>query len=265
MYDYPDTAKFLQPAERAFVQNRLHVDSDGCSHEFKKKFILDAFTDWKVWCFAIMFHGALCPVYTFSLFSPTLVANLGYSAARAQLMSVPPYVAAAIVTLTVGYLSDKWQKRAPLVVVCSIVSGLGYALLLANVTSGVNYFALFLAAMGVYPLVPIIVAWGSNNCGGSLKKGVATAIVVSIGNLGGIVSSFIYPSADKPRYIKGHSVCLAYCAITALCAAVMWIYAVTANKKRAARNAARGRDWTPEEKKELEDRGDHNDWFVYTI
>ena len=58
--------------------------------------------------------------------------------------------------------------------------------------------------------------------------------------------------------------CLAYCGITALCAAVMWVYAIAANKKRAARNAARGRDWTPEEKKELEDRGDHNDWFVYT-
>lgn len=264
MYDYPGTAKFLKPAERVYVQNRLHVDNDGCSHEFKKKFIWDAFTDWKVWCFAIMFHGALCPVYTFSLFSPTLVANLGYAAARAQLMSVPPYVAAAIVTLTVGYLSDKWQRRAPLVIGCSIVSGLGYALLLADVTSGVNYFALFLAASGVYPLVPIIVAWGSNNCGGSLKKGVATAIVVSIGNLGGIVSSFIYPSADKPKYTKGHAVCLAYCAITALCAVIMWVYAIAANKKRAARNAARGRDWTPEEKKELEDRGDHNDWFVYT-
>lgn len=38
--------------------------------------------------FSIMFQGALCPLYCFSLFSPTLTANLGYAAARAQLMSV---------------------------------------------------------------------------------------------------------------------------------------------------------------------------------
>jgi hypothetical protein len=109
-------------------------------------------------------------------------------------------------------------------------------------------------------------AWGTNNAGGSLKKSVATAIIVSVGNCGGIVSSFIYPKEDgKHHYRKGHAVCLAYCGITIVCAMILWAYGVWANKQKAARNAARGHAWTDEEKKELEDRGDHNDWFVYTI
>lgn len=265
MYDYPATAKFLSPTEREVVLARLSKDNSGCSQEFKMRFVWDAFTDWKVWCSAIMFHGSLCPVYTFSLFSPTLVANLGYSAARAQLMSVPPYVSAAICTLTVGYLSDKWQRRGLLVIICAAVSGLGYGLLLAHVNTAVDYFALFLASAGAYPLIPIIVAWGSNNCGGALKKSVATAIIVSLGNCGGIISSFIYPSSDKPKYTTGHAVCLAYCVICIICAGVLWAYCAMANKKKAARNAARPQPWTQEEMRELMDRGDHNDWFVYTI
>ncbi|CAK9781745.1 MFS general substrate transporter [Cutaneotrichosporon oleaginosum] len=265
MYDYPGTAKFLTEPERAFVVNRLHLDNDGCSQAFKMKFVWDAFTDWKVWCAAIMFHGSLCPVYTFSLFAPTLTKNLGYTAARAQLMSVPPYVAAAFVTLSAGWISDRIQKRGIVVICCSTVGALGYGLLLANVNNGVNYFALFLAASGMYPLIPVIVAWGANNCGGALKKGVATAIIVSVGNCGGIVSSFIYPSRDAPGFKKGHAICLAYCIICIITAVIMWVYCAAANKKRAARNAARTHEWTAEEKLQFGDRGDHNDWFVYTL
>ncbi|GMK56081.1 hypothetical protein CspeluHIS016_0211370 [Cutaneotrichosporon spelunceum] len=265
MYDYPGTAKFLSEPERAVVINRLYLDNDGCSHNFKMKFVWDAFTDWKVWCTAIMFHGSLCPVYTFSLFAPTLTKNLGYTAAKAQLMSVPPYVVAAVVTLSAGWISDRIKKRGIIVIVCSAIGALGYGLLLAHVNHAVDYFALFLAASGMYPLIPVIVAWGANNCGGSLKKGVATAIIVSIGNCGGIVSSFIYPSRDAPRFKTGHTVCLIYCLICILTAVIMWIYCVQANKKRAARNAERTHEWTAEEKLHLEDRGDHNDWFVYTL
>lgn len=87
LHDYPNTARFLTDDERRVLQARLLLDNDGCSHEYKKRFIKDAFLDWKIWVAAVMFHAALMPVYTFSLFSPTLTANLGYTAATAQLVS----------------------------------------------------------------------------------------------------------------------------------------------------------------------------------
>jgi len=80
LYDYPDTAKFLKPEEKQFVLHRLSLDNDGLSTQWNRKFIWDAFLDWKVWVFAFMFHFCLMPVYSFSLFSPTLVANMGYTA-----------------------------------------------------------------------------------------------------------------------------------------------------------------------------------------
>ncbi|EKC99973.1 hypothetical protein A1Q2_05737 [Trichosporon asahii var. asahii CBS 8904] len=264
MHDYPDTARFLTPAERTALTERLKLDTDGCSGEYKKKFIRDAFLDWKSYFFGLAFFSAVVPLYCFSLFSPTIIAQLGYEAASAQLMSVPPYVAASIVTIFMGWASDRCKVRAPFIIGLGIVGAVGYGLLLANISTGVSYFALFLGACGIYPAFPIIVAWGSNNFGGSLKKSVATGILVCSGNSGGVASSFLFPKEDGPRFIKGHCVCIGFSVLLALTGVFWWFYAGYANKKKAARNAARAHPWTPEEKRELEDNGEYVDWFFYT-
>lgn len=264
MHDYPDTARFLTVPERNALQARLRLDTDGCSGEYKTRFIRDAFLDWKSYFFGLAFFSAVVPLYCFSLFSPTIIAQLGYEAAEAQLMSVPPYVAASLVTIFMGWFSDRVKVRAPFIMCLGIVGALGYGLLLANISTGVSYFALFLGACGIYPAFPIIVAWGSNNFGGSLKKSVATGLLICSGNSGGVASSFLFPKEDKPRFIKGHAVCVAFSLLLSSTGAVWWFYAGWANKQKEARNAARGRPWTAEEKLELEDEGDHVDWFFYT-
>lgn len=41
---------------------------------------------------------------------------------------------------------------------------------------------------------PLVLTWAVNNQGGALKRGVGSAIVVSMGNAGGIISSLYVPS-----------------------------------------------------------------------
>lgn len=118
-----------------------------------------------------------------SLINPSTDAKCPTSA-RAQLLSVPPYVLAAITTVLAGWYSDRAQMRAPFIMLCSGVGALGFTLLIATHIPGVQYTGLFLAAAGGYPLIPLVVSFGANNCGGSLKKGIATAIIVSVGNAG---------------------------------------------------------------------------------
>lgn len=146
----------------------------------------------------------------------------------------------------------------------SSVGAIGYTMLIVTGKPAVNYLGLFLAASGMYPLIPVVVSWGVNNVGGSLKKSVATAIIVSVGNAGGVISSFVYPKEDKPRYYKGHGVCLALCILCFSTAALMTTYYSRANKQKEARNAARSAPFTAEEKKMYEDAGDNVDWFKYT-
>jgi hypothetical protein len=52
---------------------------------------------------------------------------------------------------------------------------------------------------GIFPIVPLIRAWNSNNIGGSLKRGVGIAMQVGFGNLGGAIAGFVYLSTDEPR------------------------------------------------------------------
>ncbi len=52
---------------------------------------------------------------------------------------------------------------------------------------------------GIFPTVPLIGAWNSNNIGGSLKRGVGIAMQVGFGNLGGAIAGFVYLSTDEPR------------------------------------------------------------------
>lgn len=74
-------------------------------------------------------NRVLIPVYAFSLFIPTIINDLGYTAAHAQLLSTPPYVAGCICTVVVGILSDKYKVRGPFVLGCTTVGMIGYGVL----------------------------------------------------------------------------------------------------------------------------------------
>lgn len=70
----------------------------------------------------------------------------------------------------------------------------------------VSYFGAFLAVVGICPTIPVLLAWASNAVGGDMQKGVTVAMVIGIGNLGGVCSSFIYIS--PPRFFEGHGTCM---------------------------------------------------------
>jgi hypothetical protein len=145
------------------------------------------------------------------------------------------------------------------------VACLGYILLLATKIPGVQYTGLFLAAAGGYPLIPLVVSWGQNNVGGSLKRAIAAAIIVSVGNLGGCISAYTYPARTKPRYTQGHAINASYNAACVLSAVVMYFYLKRANKKKDAINAERESAWTHSEKEQYSDDGDDAPFFKYTL
>lgn len=73
-----------------------------------------------------------------------------------------------------------------------------------------------------------------------MRRGVALAMVIGMGNLGGICSSFIY--IKPPRFFLGHGIilgCLA--AVILLCLAAMWDFK-RHNRMNIARCEAEGLD-----------------------
>lgn len=111
MQDYPSTAKFLSANERETVVARLKHDRSSLADDFDMKYFFDALKDWKIWVHMFITIGVYTPLYSFALFLPTIVADLGYTNTTAQLMSVPPYVVACFFCIGAGYAADKMKTR----------------------------------------------------------------------------------------------------------------------------------------------------------
>lgn len=64
-----------------------------------------------------------CPRrYSYALFLPTIVADLGYENTTAQLLSVPPYFVACFFCIGAGWLADKWKQRGVVMICCMCIA-----------------------------------------------------------------------------------------------------------------------------------------------
>jgi MFS family permease len=134
VHDFPDTATFLSEQDRARVIRRLRLDQQSSAEheEFKMAYFWAAVKDWKMYLGMFIYMGADMPLYGFSLFLPSIVANMGYKSTRAQLMSVPPYACAAVLTIAVGFYADRTRRRGLCNMVVSLLGVVGFAMLLGS-------------------------------------------------------------------------------------------------------------------------------------
>ena len=187
VYDFPVDAQFLSDAERQRVLRRLAADkqSSASHEEFNMTYFYASVRDWKTWAFAVVYMGCDGPLYAFSLFLPTILTDMGYTSARANLLSVPPYALAAILTVYIGWLADRTRQRGLCNACVSVFGIIGFAMLLAGTSPGVQYAGTFLGAMGIYPCISNTISWCANNVEGVYKRGVTLGFVIGWGNLNG--------------------------------------------------------------------------------
>jgi len=238
IYNYPDTAEFLSDKERKFIHARLSSDSDATHDErFTWANVLKAVRDPKCWLYGFGFHTTSLPLYTFSLFLPTIINALGYSPAISQLLTIPPYAFAFTTTLTVATVSERLHQRAIFIVGSALFAAIGYAILLSNTDPiarpGVSYVGTFFAAGGIFPATALSLSWPAINVSGQTKRAVANAMQISIGNLGAVLGTQLYRSGDTPRFIVGHSFAMAYLLGNAAVSGLLWVILKRENKRRA--------------------------------
>jgi nitrate/nitrite transporter NarK len=161
VHDFPDDAKFLSEPDRLRVIRRLKADNQSSAEheEFKMAYFWASVKDIKTWMFAIIYMGCDGALYAFSLFIPTIISGLGYASTKANLLSVPPYAAAAILTVFIGWLADRTQARGWCNVGVSLLGIVGFSMLLGSGVPGVQYAGTFLGALGIYPCVANTIVW----------------------------------------------------------------------------------------------------------
>lgn len=266
VHDFPDEAKFLTPDDRARVIRRLKADKQSSAEheEFKMTYFWASVKDWKTWAFAIIYMGCDGALYAFSLFLPSIINQLGYKSTEANLLSVPPYAAAAIATVLIGWIADRTRQRGLCNILVAILGIIGFSMLLGSGKAGVQYAGTFLGALGIYPCIANTISWASNNVEGVYKRGVTLGFVIGWGNLNGVVASNIYRGQDKPRYTPGHAVVLAYLVLFLFGGSIatrlllMW---ENNKRKRGDRDI-----WIEgKTEHEIEMLGDRRPDFIYTL
>jgi len=137
-------------------------------------------------------------------------------------------------------------------------------MLLVSHNNHVKYAGTFFAASGIYPNVPGITCWNANNIGGSTKRSVGMAMQVGMGNLGGVMSAYMYLAKDSPQYAHGHSALIGLSAAALLLSAFMstWLRMENSRRDKAHKPP---RDYDIGEKTRERERGDNASFFRYTV
>ncbi|KAK9262522.1 major facilitator superfamily domain-containing protein [Lipomyces tetrasporus] len=224
--DYPHTAKFLTAEERAFVEYRLRHDgekahsgaempetseeidaeNDAADTKPRLSYLKDILLDYRIYLHIVIFWGIACPLYSISLFLPTIILNLGYTSAKANLLT--------------------FQKRAIFVLVSCCIMIVGFIIAAAAPVSmpSLSYAGVFIAASGVYPGFPGMVAWCSNNLLG-YKRVLGVGMQVGVGSFGGAMAMNFYRPQDAPQYVLGHCINIMFVSLAMIAIGILyWDY-----------------------------------------
>ncbi|BEJ00154.1 hypothetical protein CcaverHIS631_0500110 [Cutaneotrichosporon cavernicola] len=248
---YPDAkSRYLSDRDREVAAARMAKESTNEGHNgIDKRALKRAFSDWKVYVVAFMYMSMNVNLSSVGGFLPTIVKGLGYTAARAQLFTVPPYAVALAVTVIVSTISDRLQSRGvPLALTyCIGVAGWGILLGLdaaskSSSVLGARYFGVICVVAPAYATIPLQLSWVASNSPAQTQRAVALGMLNTIGQCGSIVGSFIFPSKEGPQYIPGVAVNIAFQCFGATVAILMTLYYRFENGRRDRLEGGRPED-----------------------
>jgi hypothetical protein len=157
-----------------------------------------------------------------------------------------PFIAAPMLLITIGY---------------AVVMGFNGKL--GGSHTGPGYFALVLTCMGIYPVHPSATSWAANNLAPANRRAIGLAFCICMGNIGGIIGSFMYLDKEAPTYHTGFGLSLAFGASGVLAALLLELSYIWANKQKSKIPEEEVRAQFSED--ELLKLGDKSLLFKYTL
>ncbi|GAA5891780.1 hypothetical protein JCM6882_006205 [Rhodosporidiobolus microsporus] len=265
----PSTSIFLTAEQKAHIERRLKLDSPAGSNDFEEHFawseVFQALKSPHVILLFIALFGNGLTLYSMSYFTPTIVQTFGYTTVQTQLLTVPPFVLAFIVTVINAYFSDRYGRRGISAIGMSVLALVGYIMFYKSLGTAVRYVSLFLVITGVYSTAPCLVTWLPNNSAPVYRKATAVALGFIATNSGGIAGTWLFPTNEGPQYATGCKVLISMTVLIIVFCALNLLYLSRENKKKAAQrdiDEASSKEIEPAEWQALGDKHAH---FVYSL
>ncbi|CAG9990003.1 unnamed protein product [Clonostachys byssicola] len=270
--DSPVLSKWLTREEKRYLEVQHFIKDGGLySTQQRKndwKVFLSILTDWKIYGVSALLFVNIAAGYGVKLTMPAIIKGMGFQNRAAQLMTAPPYALGAISTVISSKISDRFYRRMPFVVIPWTIFIIGYAIIMsygANTAKNVGpcYFGVFLICIGLFPVNPAITSWAANNITPASKRAVGVAFFNCVGNIGGILGSFMFLEKEAPAYPTGYGTSIGVLAAGILIAIGLEAAFIILNKRR---------DRVPEEEvrakyteQQLSDMGDKSPLYRYTL
>ncbi|KAJ3899635.1 major facilitator superfamily domain-containing protein [Lentinula edodes] len=236
-----DKTWFFTQEEKDYVNAKLlsdnaQKDEDG----FSWKEVLEALKLPQLWFCNIAFFCSGTILYGLAYFSPSIIQSLGYTAANAQLMSVPPFAVACVVSVIASFISDRYRCRGIVSIVSVIFCAIG--------------FAMFLVA-------PTGSAWNANNASPQTRRATVIAFGFVMTNSGGILATWLLGSlSPAPRYTKATITLLVLSIVAMVFCTANLCYLWSQNKKKAEKRMT-----MVSREEEKQGLGNHSAWYIYNL
>ncbi|KAG5651578.1 hypothetical protein H0H81_008161 [Sphagnurus paluster] len=260
----PAHARFLNKKEKEYVAAQLKesgaTSGDDGDDKFSWREVGQAFTLPQVWMLAIIAFCGGALLFGLAYFTPSIVQGLGYTAARAQLFSVPPFAVAFFVSMICAFFSDRYACRGLVTIFCAVLCLIGFSMFLASHDIHIKYASLFFSISGAYAAAPSLSSWSANNTAPHTRRATAIAITFIMTNSGGILVTWLLGVlSPAPLYRKATITLLAFSALIIVTSVLnIWYLAVQNRKKAEVRATITRADEEP-------GLGDRSAWFVYSL
>ena len=152
-------------------------------------------------------------------------------------MTVPIYGAAFVCTAVSGYFGDKVPQYRGIIIagwltfsmVCAIVVCVVY-----NFTA--RYVLLVLMASGLWATNAGSLSYASSSIGDMPPevRGISLAVINALANLAQIYGSYLFPSEDEPKYIRGFGAIAAMLFVGVAIYALLHVFIRRRNKNLLA-------------------------------
>lgn len=274
--DSPElSSKWLSEKEVRFLQlrkqeatGRREDTNEGGHRGFPWKVLKDVLLDWQIYPMIVVYWSNAMPNYGLKFTMPQVIKNMGFTSATAQLLTIPPYAVGTLSALASSWIADRYTWRMPFIVTGQTIIIVSFAILFGYGDSIKDripecYFALILACIGFYPILPGTNAWIMSNLEGPMKRAVGIAWLISLGNLGGIPGSFFFKETEAPRYPTAYASSFSVAAAGIVAALTLEFSYKAINTRRSKMTEAEVREKYSQD--QLQKMGDRSPLFRYTL
>lgn len=152
------SSRFLDPEEIRYLElrqiaRRINNTSDGKEKTFDWRALVAVLVDWKIYLLILANWSNAVPNYAMKFTMPQIVQNMGFTSAKAQLLTIPPYAIGAFSAYAFSVFADRHTWRMPFIVGPQLALVIAFAILFAKAADikdniALCYFAVCLACAG---------------------------------------------------------------------------------------------------------------------